>query len=260
MATQTEREIYKKMGLDPERVDLDKVKAVAAARGDGERLLGAVEAMAARLAGLRPVEFLARKGELGHRATRSLIRWGLAVCARNGDAKQSLVFSHEEIDRAHRVMSAADEGNAWRAVPRPELKKAAIAGISTVDRDDAIGTYNDRLIGTTMGMRLLQLASGEEDETPYTPAAQGLLRAHSEIDRAHSAALTDEPDDGWRKIPIAELIAAAIAGLTAYDPEDEDSYEDDLLPGMLNAVRALDLARPAFADRKPLPGEKEERA
>ncbi|MDO8431773.1 MAG: hypothetical protein Q7S58_05115 [Candidatus Binatus sp.] len=87
----------------------------------------------------------------------------------------------------------------------------------------------------------------------------GLMRAHDEVDRAHDVLSSQQKGSysSWAKVPIQEHVAAAIAGLKAFDPSAKDGY-DTLLVGVMHAMRALELSAPAYADTKPLPGEKVE--
>lgn len=89
-------------------------------------------------------------------------------------------------------------------------------------------------------------AGGRREDEP------GLLRAHSEVDRAHKAAYDGA---GWR--PSAEntsdreLLDAALAALKKYDPnkDDDDNY-DRLCTGAVYVMRLLNRVAPAYADIK----------
>jgi hypothetical protein len=74
----------------------------------------------------------------------------------------------------------------------------------------------------------------------------GLMRAHSEIDRAHNALYDSQIDP-----PDRELLDLAMSELKAYDPDDDDTY-DSLLKGVLYAATLLDRAAPAFVDSKDI--------
>ena len=94
------------------------------------------------------------------------------------------------------------------------------------------------------------------------PMLPGLARAHDEIDRADVADLANRGNSRsqWFDAPAPDLIAAAISGLRAFDPNagqpGENKTYDRLLDGCLAAMRALDLSAPAYANRTPRPGEK----
>ncbi len=225
--------------------------AVCVSRASGWRpvALSETELAACRSMGNRPEDFLRSK----------FSRLGIVACASESDpiipSRQSLIDAHNEVDRA----LAADADAEWRDTPIPKLISRALDGLGALDtstKSSWIDSYNDFLTGVMNAMRALQLASPDpEADKLHAPSSLALIRAHDDIDRAHGAALTQDVDGQWQKVPMPELIGAAASGLKAYKPGDDSTY-DDLLMGTLNAMRALELAVPAYIDRKPLPGEK----
>jgi hypothetical protein len=104
-------------------------------------------------------------------------------------------------------------------------------------------TDQQRIICRSVGMSEHRFAIAAGFVKGNSP---GLMRAHSEIDRAHNALYDSQIDPRDR-----ELLDLAMSELKAYDPDDDDTY-DSLLKGVLYAATLLDRAAPAFVDSKDI--------
>ena len=108
-------------------------------------------------------------------------------------------------------------------------------------------TDQQRKICKAFGMAARRLAN----DTARASRSPGLLRAHQEIDRANDELYSTK--GSYSPVPEKELLDSALSDLKAFDPDDDDTY-DNLLKGVLYAARLLDLVAPPFADQKEIKG------
>jgi hypothetical protein len=159
---------------------------------------------------------------------------------RRNMAKTSLTPDQKRIAAAFGMSPLAFADKSARAMAAAHEKKTGKSRWGLSETQKAICR------STGMSEHAFAIASGL-----VKGSSPGLLRAHQEIDRAHDTLYDSE--SGPVDPPDRQLLDLAMTELTAYDPDDDDTY-DSLLKGVLYLATLLDRAAPPFADNKEIKG------